>query len=174
VFCHVTRFIHLTQLIHLSAYTYTYMYMHMYMYVYMYTYTHTYMHMHGLRIRIRTHSPKVKTCVLLFTWCLLYVCYHLFMCMTRLIHTSNTIDLYVRHASFTYTILPIHMRDESFKCAIWIVYMCDITRPFLCRGSFICVTWLIRICDKLVYVCDMTHSNVWHGSFLCATWLIHM
>jgi len=47
------------------------------------------------------------------------------------------------------------------------------------NDSFICVTWLI-------HMCDMTHSYVWHdssngcswlyenGSFTCVTWLIHM
>jgi len=35
------------------------------------------------------------------------------------------------------------------------------------RDKFICVTWLIRMCD-------MTHSYVWHDSFICVTWLIHM
>jgi len=35
------------------------------------------------------------------------------------------------------------------------------------HDSFICVTWLIHICD-------MTHSHVWHDSFTCVTWLIHM
>ena len=33
--------------------------------------------------------------------------------------------------------------------------------------SFICVTWLI-------HMCDMTYSHVWHVSFTCVTWLIHM
>jgi len=32
---------------------------------------------------------------------------------------------------------------------------------------FICVTWLIRMCD-------MTGSYVWHDSFICVTWLIHV
>ena len=47
------------------------------------------------------------------------------------------------------------------------------------NDSFICVTWLI-------HMCDMTHSYVWHDSsngcsslygndsFICVTWLIHM
>ena len=33
--------------------------------------------------------------------------------------------------------------------------------------SFICVTWL-------VHMCDMTHSYVWHDSFIYVTRLIHM
>jgi len=35
------------------------------------------------------------------------------------------------------------------------------------RALFICVTWLI-------HMCDMTHSYVRHDSFISATWLIHM
>jgi len=38
------------------------------------------------------------------------------------------------------------------------------------HDSFICVTWLI-------HMCDMTHSYVWHDSFICVTcvtWLIHV
>jgi len=35
------------------------------------------------------------------------------------------------------------------------------------HDSFICVTWLI-------HMCDMTHSYVWHDSFICVTWLMHM
>jgi len=31
------------------------------------------------------------------------------------------------------------------------------------HDSFICVTWLI-------HMCDMTHSYVWHDSFICVTW----
>ena len=30
------------------------------------------------------------------------------------------------------------------------------------HDAFICVTWLI-------YLCDITHSHVWHGSLMCAT-----
>jgi len=35
------------------------------------------------------------------------------------------------------------------------------------HDSFICVTWLLQICD-------MTPSYVWHDSFICVTWLLHM
>ena len=41
------------------------------------------------------------------------------------------------------------------------------THPYVWRVSFICVTWLI-------YMCDKTHSYVWHDTFICVTWLIHM
>ena len=59
--------------------------------------------------------------------------------------------------------------------------------------SFLCVTWLIRMCDMtnsyVWHMCDMTYSCVfslrsarplrrnlwltWHDSFMCVTWLMH-
>jgi len=41
------------------------------------------------------------------------------------------------------------------------------TRSYVWHDSFICVTWL-------VHMCDMTRSYVWHDSFICVTWLIHV
>ena len=41
------------------------------------------------------------------------------------------------------------------------------THSYVWHDSFICVTWLI-------HMCDMTHSYVWHDSFICVTWLIRM
>jgi len=45
------------------------------------------------------------------------------------------------------------------------------THSYVWHDSFICVTWLI-------HMCDMTHSYVWHDSFICVThsyvWLIHV
>jgi len=38
-------------------------------------------------------------------------------------------------------------------------------RRWNCESSFVCVTWLIR-------VCDMTYSCVRHDSLVCVTWLI--
>jgi len=40
------------------------------------------------------------------------------------------------------------------------------THSYVWHDSFICVTWLI-------HMCDMTHSYVWHDSFICVTWFIH-
>jgi len=41
------------------------------------------------------------------------------------------------------------------------------THSYVSHDSFICVTWLI-------HMCDMTHSYVWHDSFICMPWPIHM
>ena len=55
-------------------------------------------------------------------------------------------------------------------CVIWLGYCFDETR-------LLCVTWLIRICDRTpscarsdFFVCAIWHMN----EFVCATWLIHM
>ena len=41
------------------------------------------------------------------------------------------------------------------------------TRSHVWHDSFMCVTWLI-------HMCDMTHSHVWHDSFMCVSSLISM
>ena len=54
--------------------------------------------------------------------------------------------------------------------------MCDMTHLYVWHDSFICVTWLIHMCDMthscvpwLIHMCDMTHSCVCHDSFQCVT-----
>jgi len=46
--------------------------------------------------------------------------------------------------------------------------------------SFICVRWLVHVCDLTCSLCNMIRSCVWHDSFMCLTnsfmrviWLIH-
>ena len=55
----------------------------------------------------------------------------------------------------------------SFMCVIWLIHICDMTHSCVWHESFKWVPWLIP-------VCDMTHSYEWHDSFPCVTWLIHM
>jgi len=43
----------------------------------------------------------------------------------------------------------------SLVCGTWLIHMCDMTHSYVCHDSFICVPWLIH-------------------SFICATWLVHM
>jgi len=45
-----------------------------------------------------------------------------------------------------------------------------------CRDSFMCVTWLIHMCDMTPSSDDDTNARVcmWHDSFICVTWLIDM
>ena len=43
------------------------------------------------------------------------------------------------------------------------------------HDSFICVTWLIHMCDMThSYVWHDSFIYVWHDSFICVTWLIHI
>ena len=53
------------------------------------------------------------------------------------------------------------------------LYVCDITHAYLWHDSFLCVTWLIHMCD-MSHMCDTTNSYVWHDSFTCMTRLICM
>jgi len=59
------------------------------------------------------------------------------------------------------------MVHDSFVCVTWLIRMCDMTHWYVWHDSFTCVTWL-------VHMWDMTHLYVWHDSFTCVTWLIHM
>ena len=56
---------------------------------------------------------------------------------------------------------------DSFICVTWLIHMCDMTHSYVWHDSFICVTWLI-------HMYDMTHSYAWRDSFICVTWLIQM
>jgi len=56
---------------------------------------------------------------------------------------------------------------DSFVCVAWLIRMCDMTHSYVWHDSFVCVAWLIRMCD-------MTNWYVWHDSFVCVAWLIRM
>ena len=85
----------------------------------------------------------------------------LVMSVTWLIITCDVTTFCVRHDSF-------------------ILLMRDMTRSYVWRDSFTCVTllfhvwhayfirvaWLIHIYDIIIYMCDMPHSYVWHDSLL--------
>ena len=75
----------------------------------------------------------------------------------------------------------IHVWHDSFICVTWLIHVCDMTHSYVWHDSFICVTWLIHICDVThsyawhdSFTCDMTHSHVRYDSFICATSLIHV
>jgi len=52
-----------------------------------------------------------------------------------------------------------YVRHDSFICVTWLIHMCDMTHSYVWHDSFICVTWLIHLC---------------HDSFICLTWLVDM
>jgi len=47
------------------------------------------------------------------------------------------------------------------------------THAYVWHDAFICVTWLIHMCD-MTHLCVTWPTHVWHDLFMCATWLIHM
>jgi len=59
------------------------------------------------------------------------------------------------------------VRFDSFICVTWLIRMCDMTHSYVWHDSFTCVTWLI-------HMCDMTHSYVRHDTLICVTWHTHM
>jgi len=52
---------------------------------------------------------------------------------------------------------------DSFICVTWLILMCDTTYSHAWHDSFTCLNMR-----------DMTRSYVWHDSFTCVKWLIHM
>jgi len=90
----------------------------------------------------------------------------------------------------------IHVRDMHAWGALCArvtksIHTCDMTSSslsgandsgpakysYVWHDSFICVTWLIRMCDMthsytwawLIHMCDIPCSYVWHDSYLCVT-----
>ena len=62
-------------------------------------------------------------------------------------------------------------------------HVCDLKHSRARHDSFICVTWLIHMCQMIclhvsleshLYACDAKHSRLWHGSLKCVTWLFQM
>jgi len=53
---------------------------------------------------------------------------------------------------------------------------------YVWHDSFICVTWLIHMCDmthsygwhRLIHMCNMTDLSVRHDSLIRVTWLVYM
>jgi len=51
-----------------------------------------------------------------------------------------------------------HMDNASFVCVTWLIHMCDMTH-----------SWFIHMCPTLM----MLPSYLWHDSSICVTWLVH-
>jgi len=102
-------------------------------------------------------------------------CWHPPPCVTRLIHTCNMTQSYVRHDLYmyvynldAYTYHPAW--QDSFIRATWLIHMRDMTYMCVqhksqCLHPPPCVT-------RLIHTCDVTHSCVWHDPFTCVTWSI--
>jgi len=110
-----------------------------------------------------------------------YVWHDSFICVTWLIHACDMTHSYVCHDS-SYVFVwhaggMSHINDYTYvyikkKCIYVYIYIyiyihTNMTREWVHTYEFICVTWLIQMCD-------MTHSCVWRDAFVCVSWLIHV
>jgi len=111
------------------------------------------------------------------TWCsYVYVCIYIYI----YIYIHEHIFTYV----YIYVYIHIYLNTNMYHVYVyvtvrtpWALWRLDswltsrkkwvVTHSYVCHDSFICVTWLI-------HMCDVTRSYVLHGSFICLTWLIHM
>jgi len=60
---------------------------------------------------------------------------------------------------------------DIFICVTWLIHMCDMTHSYVWHDSFTCVPCLIHMCDMThSYMRHDNHSDVWHDSFTCVTW----
>ena len=132
-----------------------------------------------------------------------YVWYDSFICVTWLIHICDMTHTRCIHVGPYIFMYRYSYSRSSFICVTWLIHMCKMTHSYVCdmthtrciqmgpislyintialsrhsyvwHDSFVCVTWLIPMCDMTHSMCDMTHSYVWHDSFICVNWLIHI
>ena len=89
--------------------------------------------------------------------------------------TKNEL-LYAFNNPFLVTQVPSYVWHDSFICVTWLIQMCDMTHSYVWRDSLIRVTWLpwyvtwSLICVTChIPTCDMTHWYVWHVSFIRVT-----
>ena len=75
--------------------------------------------------------------------------------------TCEHICVWVSHTSFRWR---CGSRD-SFICVTWLIHVCDMTHSCVWHDSFICV-WVSHT--------SFRRRCVWRDSFICVTWLIHM
>ena len=70
----------------------------------------------------------------------------------------------------------LFVQYDSYVFVKRFIHTCDVTHSYVWRvmahsymwhDSFICVTWLILMCD-------MTHSYIWDDALICATWLLRV
>ena len=84
--------------------------------------------------------------------------------------------IYMSYMPHSYVTLLNHLEFDSFVCVTSLICIWDLIYSYAWRGLFICVTWLVHMCDMtwLIHMCDTSHQYVRRDSFVCVTWLIHM
>jgi len=134
-----------------------------------------------------THSYVWRDSLICGTWfiCICYVKrwyvrHDSFICVTWLVYL---------YAASAHRGQRIESPNWAFICVTWLVDMWDRTHSYLWRGSLICETGHIHICDVtrwyvrhdssicvtwLVDMWVMTDSHVWRHSLICETGHIHM
>ena len=96
-----------------------------------------------------------------------YMWHDTFICVTRLMYICGVTYSYVWHDLFICVAWRIHMCDMAqiwATCSRWGIRM---STALKCRIHMWELSWLI-------YICAMTHSYGWHAEFICVAWLIHM
>jgi len=117
-------------------------------------------------------------------------------CMCRAARHMDWHDSFIR-VTWTIHICDMTLSQEWVVTFPWVMRVCvvqhatwsDMTLSYVRQDSFICVTWLFRMCKSwlllwivhvrvsystprrvtwLLHTCDMTHAYVWHDSF---TWM---
>jgi len=162
-------------------YMYVYIYLCIYIYVYIYTYihmcVHMYMHMYSIHRGQRAHVPV--RCLCRRQWVrALHEWNHVTQmngsCRTASNPETSAYTPWTACAEI-FTTSPHHylrrsssnfkgMWRDSSTCVIWLVLMCDMTRPRVFHDSSTCVSYIF-------HTCDTTHPHVWHESFTRVTWL---
>jgi len=85
-----------------------------------------------------------------------YVWHDVLLCVTWLIHMCD-ITHHMNDVIWTISHGQNHGSCHRYECCDLIWMMWSKNDSYVWHDSFICVTWLI-------HMCDMTHSYVWHDS----------
>jgi len=96
-----------------------------------------------------------------------HACQDVLVCVTWLIHMSNMAHSYLQAFALFWTRDPPRMKtNPQIGIATCHVY---ILPPYHIH----CVTCLI-CATRLPVMHELTHAHAWHDSFVCVTWLIYM
>jgi len=95
---------------------------------------------------------------------------------------------YAWHSRDSYWSLRLFVSWCDWQTGVsWLPHMCVMTDWYVCRDSFLCLIWLIYMCDvtridtlvipalmRLARWCVMTPSYVCHDSLICVSWVRDM